>query len=62
MIRLMVQERLTKQCSLDQLPVQVITENSRMTHNPTSLAKQGVLLTEQQEDLLDMISVYEVAL
>lgn len=60
MIRLLVQEQLTIKQPLEKLPLETIKEVNRMTHNRQSLSQQGIALSQQQADLLDMIEVHMV--
>lgn len=60
MIRLLVQEQLTTKQPLENLPLETVKEVERMTHNKLSLPQQGIKLSAQQEDLLDMIEVHMV--
>lgn len=60
MIRLLVQERLSAKKPLEKLPLETVKEVERMTHNKKSLSSQGVRLTDEQSDLLDMVDIYTV--
>ena len=58
MVRLIVQQKVTDAPPLEHLLPEAIMEEERMAHNRAALPHQGVKLTQEQEDLLDMVSVH----
>lgn len=61
MISLLLQVKADGKSGLEQVKMRILQEKERMTHNKASLPNQGVVLSEEQEDLLDMVSVYTVS-